>query len=189
MIHSCCRETPYLKLFYVTREKETAHVQKWRIISISRNRAARDSERLNACFIKITHVYEGNFVHQDSSLRDAPAPACGPRARLMSRVTSERDFERSPCQTADWSTRVNGFSLSASSSLSLSLSLPDDVNDKNRQLSLAELISRARAIAIVLIYEDDFWIFPKRSIFLPINLDIPWPFFRTIFRLRAQDAE
>jgi len=123
MIYSYCREVPYFILFYVTREKETAQVQKWRIISISRNRAARDSGGLSACFIKITHVHEGNFVHQDSSLRDAPAPACGPRARLMSRVTSERDFERSPCRTADWSTRVNGFSLFPSFSLSLSLSL------------------------------------------------------------------
>jgi len=113
-------------------------------------------------------------VHQDSSLRDAPAPACGPRARLMSRVTSERDFERSPCRTADWSTRVNGFSLFPSFSLSLSLSLSlsdsplDDMNDKNRQLSLAGSISRTRAIAIVLIHEIRLRRFLKRiSIFPP----------------------
>lgn len=39
------------------------------------------------------HARERNFMHQDSSLPDAPAPACGPEARLMSRVTSEQDFE------------------------------------------------------------------------------------------------
>jgi len=31
-----------------------------------------------------------------SSLRDAPAPAYGSEAYLMSRVTSERDFEQGP---------------------------------------------------------------------------------------------
>lgn len=68
---------------------------------MTRTLATQDSARArtSACFIKITHARthaERNFVHQDSPLRDAPAPAYSPGAHLMSYVTSERDFERSP---------------------------------------------------------------------------------------------
>lgn len=89
--------TPVLMQFNVTQTNKNCHA-KFEYILMTRTLATQDSALAlaRASSRSRMHARERNFVHQDSPLRDAPAPAYGPEAHLMSHVTSERDFERGP---------------------------------------------------------------------------------------------